>query len=114
MRLSNLLECAAERSFDSSAIAIKVTRVTLMVLVWIPFLGSNYLTITHLITWLKTDHWPGYSTASLFSDLKVAHPDGVRLGVQPMLGWIMSAPAAYSLMGMAIVLSITLALLPDD
>jgi hypothetical protein len=30
------------------------------------------------------------------------------------MDWIMAAPAAYSLMGLAIVLSIAMALLPDN
>jgi hypothetical protein len=106
-------EVATGRSFGTTIVRARGIRRILLALVWAPFLASNYLTITHLISWVSTDHWPTYSTASLLSDMKVAHPVG-RPGVQPVVDWIMAAPAAYSLMGLAIVLSIAMALLPDN
>jgi len=95
------------------AIIVKAVKFALLVLVWLPFLGSNYLTIRHLVFWAKTDNWPNYSTANLFSDLSIGQPKGAPLAIQPAIEWLMSAPAAYSLMATAIVLSVTLALLPD-
>jgi|SRR5579884_4159040 len=102
------------RSLDLSVATTKILKNTLLLLVWVAFLGSNYLTITHLTTWLRKGYWPVYSTANLISDLKIAPLSGIRSGTQTYLDWLMSEPAAYSLMGLAIVLSVTMTLMPYD
>jgi hypothetical protein len=99
---------------DSPSLALKGVKAILLVLVWVPFLASNYLTLSHLVTWLKTDTWPSYSTENLFSDMNMAHGWALTRGIQPTAAWVMSAPATYVLMTIAIVLSIIVALLPDN
>ena len=107
-------EVPADVSLNASHIASKGIKFTFLALVWIPFLGSSYITITHLMTWLKTGLWPSYSTANLFGDLQIAHPKGSFHGIQPAMDWVMAEPAAYLLMGLAIVFSVMMALLVDD
>ena len=107
-------EVAASSPIDASVIAAKGVKVTFLALVWIPFLGSTYLTVTHLLAWLKTGFWPSYSTANLFSDLAIPQARSAWHGVQSSLDWVMAEPAAYSLMAMAIILSITMTLVVKD
>lgn len=107
-------EVTANRTIDAFSVVSKASRYASLAVVWAAFLGSNYLTITHLISWLKTDRWPNYSTANLFTDLRIHDPGFITLGGPALIGRILTAPAAYTLMGLALILSITVALLPDD
>ena len=107
-------EVTVGKSIDASVIAAKGVKFTFLTFVWIPFLGSTYLTITHLMAWLKTGFWPSYSTSNLLTDLKIAQPTSVWHGARSSIDWIMFQPAAYSLMALAIVLSVTMALVVDD
>lgn len=107
-------EITVTKAASTSLSPTRLFKRGFLVLVWVPFLGSNYLTISHLIAWLRTDRWPAYSTGSLVADLRIAHPDVVRAGAQSMKDWMLTLPAAYSLMAVAIVLSIAMTMLPDD
>lgn len=95
-------------------IVAKGCRGISMVIVTVPFLGALYLGFTHVVEWLRLGKWPHYSTTNLFSDSGIAYPKVTWRGVQAIIDAIMSAPAAWSLFGAAVVLGFTLSRFVED
>jgi hypothetical protein len=95
-------------------LAVKSIRGAIMLIVSAPFLGALYLGVAHILEWLRTGKWPRYSTTNLFSDLEVAYPKVAWRGVQTIIDAVMAAPAAWSLLGLSLVLSFTLGRMVDD
>lgn len=94
----------AIKKLDLLAIAAKGLRGILLTVVALPFFGAIYLFFAHVIEWLKLGKWPHFSTATMFSDWGINYPKADWLGVQAIIDGIMSAPAALTLFGGAVVL----------
>ena len=102
------------RDIDGWSIAAKSVRVTLLAIVAVPMLSALYLGFIHAVEWLKVGKWPQYSTTNLFLDWGITYPKVAWRGVQVIIDAIMSAPAAWSLLGAAVVFGLIFGRFFDD
>lgn len=102
------------RDIDGWSIAAKGLRGASLAIVAVPFFGALYLGFMHVVEWLRLGKWPHYSTTNLFSDWGIGYPKVTWRGVQAIIDTIMSAPAAWSLLGAAVVLGFIFSRFVED
>lgn len=80
----------------------------LAIICTIPLIGAGYLTYSHVVEWLKFGTYPTYTTTELFSDLGLVYPSSNWVGIQHIIDWAMSEPAAGFLVVTSLLLGFTL------
>jgi hypothetical protein len=88
---------AASKSVYLSPSAAVIGIVCLLLM-----LMAGLLLTSQGLFWLRTGHWPGLATRSLWTALGGAEPSIGWLGMQPITAWILDQPLSLVLFVVAV------------
>lgn len=65
-------------------------------------LTAGFLLTSQGLFWLRTGHWPGLATRSLWTAFGGAEPSIGWVGIQPIAAWILDQPLSLVLFVVAV------------